>query len=76
VSPVLATAEVADSALMQRATREPRAGETPLVRSPIRLPLAPLASERRDAEVLARFGFTPDEIEALVRSGALASVRD
>jgi alpha-methylacyl-CoA racemase len=76
VSPVLATAEVADSALMQRATREPRASETPLVRSPIRLPLAPLASERRDAEVLARFGFTPDEIEALVRSGALASVRD
>jgi len=71
-SPVLSTAEVASSTLMQRATREGRAREELLVRSPVRLPLAPLNPERRDAEVLARFAFTKAEIEDLVRSGALA----
>ena len=71
-SPVLSTAEVAGSALMQRATREGSAQTERLVRSPVRLPLAPLMPERRDADVLARFAFTQAEIEALARSGALA----
>lgn len=74
-SPVLSTAEVAGSQLMARATREGSVREEALVRSPVRLPLAPLGSERHGAEVLARFGFTEDEIEALVRSGALAAER-
>jgi len=70
-SPVLSTAEVAGSALVARGARS-GAGEK-RVRSPVRLPLPALAPERRDAELLARFGFTPEEIAGLVRAGALAS---
>jgi alpha-methylacyl-CoA racemase len=75
VSPVLGTAEVAGSPLMQRATRERGPDAGPLVRTPIRLPLPPLAQERRGAELLARFGFARDEVEALERSGAIPRAR-
>ncbi len=71
-SPVLSTEEVAGSALMRRVTREGSAQTERLVRSPVRLPLAPLMPERRDADVLARFAFTQAEIEELARSGALS----
>ena len=63
-SPVLSTQEVAESALIERATREGSERGEKLVRSPVRLPVAPLGPERRDAEVLARFGFSRAEIEA------------
>ncbi len=74
-SPVLSTAEVARSALLQRSARTGSGPDDRLVRSPVRLPLADFSPERRDSEVLARFAFTPAEIEALVRSGALAAGR-
>ena len=63
-SPVLSTQEVAESELMQRATREGSERGEKLVRSPVRLPLADLPEERHGAQVLARFGFTRAEIEA------------
>jgi crotonobetainyl-CoA:carnitine CoA-transferase CaiB-like acyl-CoA transferase len=70
VSPVLATAEVARSPLMQRALRtHPTTGE-PIVRSPARLPPAPFAPERAGARVLERFGFSREEIDGLERDGA------
>lgn len=70
VSPVLSTDEVAASGLMERALRE---GDERLVRSPVRLPPAELTPETANARVLERFGFSSDEIEALVRSGALGA---
>jgi alpha-methylacyl-CoA racemase len=72
-SPVFSTAEVASSALMERATRAVSTREAALVRSPVRLPLAPLNPERHGIEVLARFAFTKTEIEALARSGAFSA---
>jgi alpha-methylacyl-CoA racemase len=71
ISPVLSTAEVADSALMQRVVREHSATGERLVRSPVRLPPADVASERSGPPVLADFGFTSEEIAALVHAGAL-----
>jgi len=71
-SPVLSTQEVAESVLMERATREGSERGEKLVRSPVRLPLPGLPEERRGAQVLARFAFTREEIDALVRAGALA----
>jgi crotonobetainyl-CoA:carnitine CoA-transferase CaiB-like acyl-CoA transferase len=68
-SPVRSTREVAESSLMQRAARAGARGEK-LVRSPVRLPLPPLSQERQGAQVLARFGFTAAEIDALLRDGA------
>jgi crotonobetainyl-CoA:carnitine CoA-transferase CaiB-like acyl-CoA transferase len=65
-SPVRSIREVAESALMQRAARS-GAGEEKLVRSPVRLALSELRPERQDAQVLARFGFTPEEIDELMR---------
>jgi alpha-methylacyl-CoA racemase len=72
-SPILSTQEVAESALLERAVRAGEVREEKLVRSPVRLPLPDLAEERRDAQVLARFGFTRAEIDELVRAGALAA---
>ena len=63
-SPVLSTQEVAESALIARATREGSGRGEKLVRSPVRLPLPALPEERHGAQVLARFGFTRAEIEA------------
>jgi alpha-methylacyl-CoA racemase len=74
-SAVLSTPEVAASPLMVRAAREGSVRDEALVRSPVRLPLPPLGCERHGAELLARFAFSEAEIEALVRSGALASER-
>jgi alpha-methylacyl-CoA racemase len=65
-SPVRSTREVAESALMQRAART-GVREERLVRSPVRLPLPALTPERQGAQVLARFGFTPGEIDGLLR---------
>jgi alpha-methylacyl-CoA racemase len=62
-SPVLSTAEVARSALLERATREP--GGEKVVRSPVRLPLPELQEERHGTSVLARFGFNAADIERL-----------
>ncbi len=71
VTPVLSTAEVAASAIMDRAQRSgTRVGEK-LVRSPVRLDPAKLAEERTVGALLARFGFSREEIEALGRSGAM-----
>lgn len=70
-SPVRSTQEVAESALMQRAART-GAREEKLVRSPVRLPLPALPPERQGAQVLARFGFTPAEIDGLLRRQARA----
>jgi len=63
-SPVLSTQEVAESVLMERATREGSERGEKLVRSPVRLPLPALSEERHGAQLLARFGFTRAEIEA------------
>ena len=71
VSPVLSTAEVAASPLMKRALREGSEAGEQLVRSPVRLPPAGLARECGDAEVLARFGLSHEEIHALDRPGAI-----
>jgi len=68
-SPVLSTEEVARGPLMERAVRAGAGGER-LVRSPVRLPLPPLAPARRGAELLARFGFSRAEIEELAAAGA------
>lgn len=65
-SPVRSTREVTESALMQRAAREGERAEK-LVRTPVRLPLPALSEERQGAQVLARFGFTPAEIDGLLR---------
>ena len=62
-SPVLSTQEVAESVLMERATRAGSERGEKLVRSPVRLPLPALPEERHGAQVLARFGFTRAEIE-------------
>jgi alpha-methylacyl-CoA racemase len=70
-SPVRSIGEVAVSGLMQRAART-GAHDEKLVRSPVRLPLPALPAERRDAQVLARFGFTPAEIDGLLRGDATA----
>jgi alpha-methylacyl-CoA racemase len=72
VSPVRSTAEAAGAPELARTTRAGSAHGETLVRTPVRLPPAPLAAERRDAELLARFGFTPEQVEELVRAGALA----
>src|SRR5262249_53862910 len=64
-SPVLSVQEVADSALMPRATRGVAAGGEKTVRSPVRLPLPEPRAERHGAALLARLGFTDDEIAAL-----------
>jgi crotonobetainyl-CoA:carnitine CoA-transferase CaiB-like acyl-CoA transferase len=72
-SPVRSTREVVDSALMERATRAGRAREEKLVRSPVRLPLPPLAEELRGAQLLARFAFSRAEIDELARAGALGA---
>ncbi len=72
-SPVRSTREVAESALMQRAART-GAREEKLVRTPVRLPQPALSEERQGAQVLARFGFTPAEIDQLL--GGKASAGD
>ncbi len=71
VSPVLDTAEVAASPLLERVV-EPGAR---LVRSPVRTSPAKLRDEQRGAAVLERFGFGSAEIEALRRSGNLGETR-
>jgi len=70
VSPVLTIAEVAESPLMPRALRTTTEGER-LVRSPVRLPPSPLRRERVGGAVLAKHGFTTDEIDALLQSRVL-----
>jgi alpha-methylacyl-CoA racemase len=72
VSPVLDTAEVAASPLMERA-RVPgtREGES-LVRSPVVTTRAELGAERSGAGLLERFGFDQAEIAELGRSGAFS----
>ena len=75
VSPVLDTAEVAASPLLERARRPGlRAGEE-LVRSPVRTAPASLPEERTGSAVLQRFDFSAPEIEALRSAGALADER-
>jgi alpha-methylacyl-CoA racemase len=73
VSPVLSTAEVAASPLMQRALRGASEAGEKLVRSPVRLTPAKLADERSGGALLARFGFSSEEIEALGQSGAMGA---
>lgn len=72
VSPVLSTAEVARSPVMERALRSDAATGQPIVRAPVRLPPATLAPELSGARVLERFGFAPGEIDALLRAGVVA----
>jgi hypothetical protein len=50
---------------MQRAAREGTARGEKLVRSPVRTELPDLGEERQGAQVLARYGFTREEIDAL-----------
>jgi len=71
VSPVLDTAEVARSPLMER-VRIPgtRDGES-LVRSPVATAPAPWGEELGGGALLERFGFDAAEIESLRRAGAL-----
>lgn len=76
VSPVRSTAEVARSPLMERALCADTASGERVVRTPVRLPPAPLAVERSGAAVLERLGFSPDEIDALERDGALPGDRE
>ena len=71
VTPVLDTAEVEASPLMERVRRPGTRGNESLVRSPVRTRPAELGAERRGAEVLERFGFVASEIEALRAAGAL-----
>ena len=71
VTPVLSTAEVAASPLMERAQRTGSERGEKLVRSPIRLTPATLANERTAGALLARFGFSREEIKALERAGAM-----
>jgi crotonobetainyl-CoA:carnitine CoA-transferase CaiB-like acyl-CoA transferase len=70
VSPVLGTAEVAASPLMERARRP---GKENLVRSPTRTASAALRPEQSGDEVLERFGFGAEEIESLRDAGALGA---
>jgi crotonobetainyl-CoA:carnitine CoA-transferase CaiB-like acyl-CoA transferase len=69
VSPVLRTSEVAASPLLERFRRDGAAPGEVLVRSPVRTTPAALGPELRGAELLARFGFSADEIDALERAG-------
>jgi crotonobetainyl-CoA:carnitine CoA-transferase CaiB-like acyl-CoA transferase len=71
VSPVLDTAEVVASPLMERARRREAGSDEPLVRSPVRVAGASLEPERSGREVLVRFGFGAEEIAELARAGAL-----
>ena len=73
-SPVLSTAEVARSPLMERVRRSGDGeadGEADLIRSPARTRGVELRAAGEGAEVLERFGFSAEEIEGLVSSGAL-----
>lgn len=71
VSPVLETAEVAQSPLMERVRIPgPRDGEQ-LVRSPVAAHRAQWDDERSGAAVLARHGFAAADIAELRRAGAL-----
>jgi len=77
VTPVVSTAEVAASPLMQRALRARGEGSAPdekLVRSTVRLGPAELASEHTAGTVLSRLGFSSSEIEALERAGAVGAL--
>ena len=71
VSPVLGTAEVAESPLLERVLRQEDAAGERLVRTPIRLSPADLVPERDERAVLLDFGLSNEEIAALVREGAL-----
>jgi alpha-methylacyl-CoA racemase len=71
VSPVLDTAEVANSSLIERVLPDERAQGERLVRSPVRTSPLDLAPERSGRCVLGDFGFTTEEIETLVRDGAI-----
>jgi alpha-methylacyl-CoA racemase len=71
VSPVWTTPEVAGSPLAERARRADAPTGERLVRTPVRLPPAPLGPELTGARVLERFGFGPGEIDSLVAAGAL-----
>jgi alpha-methylacyl-CoA racemase len=72
VSPVLSTAEVARSPVLERALRNDAGTGEPLVRAPVRLPPAPLADELVGARVLEHLGFAPGEIDVLLRAGVVA----
>jgi len=72
VSAVRSTAEVARSPLVERALREDTGTRDRIVRTPVRLPPPPLTPELAGAPVLERFGFSRDEIDALVRDGSAA----
>ncbi|MBW2385926.1 MAG: CoA transferase [Deltaproteobacteria bacterium] len=72
VSPVRDTAEVAESALMDRALRPGRDADERLVRSVVRLPTLPLALENHAAGVLEGLGFTAEEIDALIDAGVVS----
>jgi crotonobetainyl-CoA:carnitine CoA-transferase CaiB-like acyl-CoA transferase len=68
LSPLRRVSEVAGSELAGRALREGAKGEK-LVRSPVRLPPAPLAPERSGAALLQSLGVAAGEIEGLIRDG-------
>jgi alpha-methylacyl-CoA racemase len=75
VSPLLDTAEVAVSPMLERVGRDGVQPGEKLVRSPVRTRSAELLAEHRGGAVLERFGFSAAEIEALRESGALAHER-
>jgi alpha-methylacyl-CoA racemase len=70
VSPVASLAEVAASPLADRAVVTDPGGERRL-RTPVRLPAAPLPAERATAQVLADAGFADSEIRALEGAGVI-----
>ena len=58
---------------MERALRSGSEAGEKLLRSPVRLTPAKLEDERSGGELLARHGFSREEIEALGRTGAMGA---
>jgi len=67
------TADAASGAHLRRLQCEAEDGGAPLVRSPVRLPRAPLAAPRDTAASLAHYGFAAEEIRALEAAGCIAA---
>jgi alpha-methylacyl-CoA racemase len=71
VAPVLTPGEAAETMHRQRRAAA-SADEGPLVRSPVRLPVAAPAISGGTAATLARFGFNDEEVRTLREQGSIA----